>query len=681
VTAQPFSEDWQTPFAMPPFDRIRTEDFRPAFDAAMERHRVEIEALVTNPAAPDFANTIEALELAGQDLIKVSRVFYNLTGTLSDEPLRAVERDLAPLLARHRSAIFLDPRLFARVDAVFAKRATLGLDAEQQRLLERVHKGFVRAGARFSDDERKRLAEITERLATLGTTFAQNVLKDESDYVLLLDGEADLAGLSADFRASAAALAESRGHSGKHAVGLSRGHVETFLTFSSRRDLRETLFRAFIMRGENGGDTDNRSTIAETLALRSERAKMLGYDTYAAYKLDDTMAGSPEAVRDLLDRVWVAGRARAHEEAAQLQAMIEREGGNFELAAHDWRYYAEKVRRADFALDDNELRPYFPLERMIEAAFYVAGELFGLSFVERTDLPVYHPDARSFEIRDRTGKHLALFIGDYFARPSKRSGAWMSAFRSQQKLGGEQRPIIVNVLNVPKPAESEPALLSLDEARTLFHEFGHALHGMLSDVTYPTLAGTAVSSDFVELPSQLFEHWLLRPEVLRRYARHVTTDEVIPESLLNKVLAARTFNQGFATVEYCASTAVDLDYHLADPTQVQDPIRFEAQVLERIGMPREIAMRHRSPHFTHVFAGEGYASGYYSYLWSEVLDADAFAAFEETGDVFDKAVATRLRDYVYAAGNLRDPKDAYRGFRGRLPSVDALLKKRGLMEA
>ena len=681
MTAQPFSEVWQTPFAMPPFDRIETAQFRPAFEAAMAGHREEIETLIGNPAEPDFDNTIAALELAGQDLLKVSRVFYNLTGTMSDDALRAVERDMAPLLARHRSAIFLDPRLFARVDAVFAKRNDLGLDAEQLRLLERVHKGFVRAGAKLSDEQRKRLGEITETLASLGTQFAQNVLKDESDYFLLLDGEADLAGLPQDFRASAAALAEERGHKGKHAVGLSRGHVESFLTYSSRRDLRETLFRAFIMRGENGGSSDNRAVISQTLSLRTERAKLLGYDTYSAYKLDDTMAGSPDAVRELLDEVWAAGRSRAGSEAQRLQAMIDAEGGNFELAPHDWRYYADKVRRAEYALDDSELRGYFPLDRMIEAAFHVAKELFGLTFIERRDLPIYHPDVRCFEIRDRDGKHVALFLGDYFARGSKRSGAWMSAFRSQQKLGGEQRPIIVNVLNVPKPAEGEPALLSLDEARTLFHEFGHALHGMLSDVTYPSLAGTAVSTDFVELPSQLYEHWLLRPEVLRKYALHVKTGEPIPEALLNKVLAARTFNQGFATVEYCASTAVDLDFHLADPATIGDPIAFEAQVLAKIGMPREIVMRHRSPHFTHVFAGEGYASGYYSYLWSEVLDADAFAAFEETGDVFDQATAKRLRDYIYAAGNLRDPKEAYTAFRGRLPSVEPLLAKRGLIEA
>ena len=428
MTSQPFSEAWQTPFQIPPFGTIETAHFHPAFDVALLKHRAEIDALIGNPAEPDFANTIEALELAGQDLLKVSRVFYNLTGTMSDDGLRAVERDMAPILARHRSAIFLDPRLFARVDAVFQKRDSLGLDAEQQRLLERVHKGLVRAGAKLSHAERGRLSEITERLATLGTQFAQNVLKDESDYILVLESESDLAGLPADFLASAAALAEERGHKGKHAVGLSRGHVESFLTYSTRRDLRETLFRAFIMRGENGGASDNRAIIAETLALRGERAKLLGYATYANYKLDDTMAATPQAVQDLLTQVWTAGRARAGEEAKRLQAMIEQDGGNFELAPHDWRFYAEKIRRADYALDDSELRPYFPLDRMIEAAFFVAGELFGLSFVERKDLPVYHPDVRGFEIRGRDGKHLALFLGDYFARGSKRSGAWMSAF-------------------------------------------------------------------------------------------------------------------------------------------------------------------------------------------------------------------------------------------------------------
>jgi peptidyl-dipeptidase Dcp len=676
--SNPFFESWTTPFGLPPFDQIRTEHFLPAYEAALQAHEAEIDAIRLNAAAPDFANTIEAMEKAGRALTRVGGTFWNLAGTMSDDALREVERELSPRLARHRSKIYLDPVLFARVEAVHYARETSDLTDEQRRLVERIYKAFVRAGAKLAEDQRKRLAAITEELATLGTTFAQNVLKDESSFVLVLEQEDDLAGLPDDFRAAARALADERGHKDKWAVSLARGSVEAFLTHSTRRDLRETLFKHWIARGETGGATDNRATIARTLELRAERARLLGYQSYADFKLDDTMAEKPQAVRDLLDRVWSAGRKRAGEEAKRLQQMIEAEGGNFELAPHDWRHYAEKLRRADYALDDAELRAYFSLERMIEAAFHVAGELFGLRFEEKKGLPLYHPDLRIFEAKNAKGEHVALFIGDYFARTSKRSGAWMSAFRGQHNLGERQRPIIVNVLNIAKPPEGEPALLTIDEARTLFHEFGHALHGMLSNVTYPTLAGTSVSSDFVELPSQLYEHWLLRPEVLSRFARHVKTDAPMPEALLKKLMAARSFNQGFATVEYCASAFVDLDMHLADVSDTREPLDFERRVLEMIGMPREVVMRHRSPHFTHIFSGEGYAAGYYSYLWSEVLDADAFSAFEETGDVFHKETARKLHDFIYSAGNLRDPKQAYIAFRGRLPNADALIAKRGL---
>ena len=679
MSANPFFEAWTTPFEIPPFDRIETGHFREAYDVALSAHKAEIAAIINDPARPDFENTIVAMERAGEALKRVGSVFWNLAGTESTEALRAVEREMSPLLARHYSEIFLDPTLFARVDAVFEARAQAGYSPEELRVLERKHKAFIRSGAKLGEAQRQRLGAITEELATLGTRFAQNVLKDESGFVLVLDKEADLAGLPADFRAAAAALATERGHAGKWGVSLARGNVEAFLTHSTRRDLRETLFRQWSLRGETGGETDNGAVIARTLALRAERARLLGYETYADFKLDDTMAETPDAVRALLDQVWTAGRARAGLEVGRLQAMIEAEGGNFELAPHDWRHYAEKLRRAEYSIDDAALRAYFPLDRMIEAAFHVAGELFGLRFEEIKGLPVYNPDVRVFEAKDAQGRHVALFLGDYFARASKRSGAWMSAFRGQQKLVRDQRPIIVNVLNVARPPAGEPALLTIDEARTLFHEFGHALHGMLSNVTYPSLAGTAVSSDFVELPSQLYEHWLLRPEVLRQFARHAQTNEPIPDALIDKVMAARTFNQGFATVEFCASAFVDLEMHLEQGEGVSEPLAFERRVLETIGMPREIIMRHRSPHFSHIFSGEGYASGYYSYLWSEVLDADAFAAFEETGDIFHPATAKRLHDFVYSAGNLRDPKEAYTAFRGRLPTPDALLEKRGLV--
>jgi len=678
VSQNPFFEIWSTPFGMPPFDQIKVEHFQPAYDKALPQHVTEIAAIRDNSAPATFDNTIVAFEKAGGALLKINKVFWNLTGTESDEALQKIEREISPVLARHGSEIFLDAKMLERIEAVMDGAEWASLNDEQKRLTERMKKAFVSSGAKLNDAQRARLTEITARLATLGTQFSQNILKDEGDFVLWLETPEDLAGLSPDFLDAAAALAKSRDRAGKHAVGLSRGQVETFLTSSTRPDLREKLLDAFLARGEKGGESDNRAIIAETLALRDERAKLLGYETYAHYKLDDTMAETPEAVRALLDKVWPVGRKAAEREAERLAALAAQDGQNGPFRKADWRHYAEKLRARDYAINEQELRPYFPLSRMIEAAFFVAGKLFGLKFEERRDLKLYNPDVRAFDVQDANGAHVALFLGDYFARPSKRGGAWMSAFRTQQKLDGNIRPIIVNVLNIAKPARGDDPLLSLDEARTLFHEFGHALHGMLSDVTYPSLAGTAVSTDFVELPSQLYEHWLLQPEILSRFARHYETDEAIPQALIEKLKAARGFNQGFATVEYCASTFVDLDMHLKTPEATQDPLAFETEVLKSIDMPDAIAMRHRSPHFSHIFSGGHYAAGYYSYLWSEVLDADAFSAFEETGDIFHPETAQRLRTYIYGAGNLRDPKAAYIAFRGKLPGVEALLAKRGL---
>ena len=679
MSQNPFFENWSTPFGMPPFDQIKVEHFQPAYDKALPQHVAEIAAIRDNPAPATFDNTIVAFEKAGGALLKINKVFWNLTGTESDEALQKIEREISPVLARHGSEIFLDAKMLARIEAVMEAPEWATLNDEQKRLTERMKKAFVSSGAKLNDAQRARLTEITARLATLGTQFSQNILKDEGDFVLWLDTTEDLAGLSPDFLDAAAALAKSRDREGKHAVGLSRGQVETFLTSSTRPDLREKLLDAFLARGEKGGESDNRAIIAETLALRDERAKLLGYETYAHYKLDDTMAETPEAVRALLDKVWPVGRKAAEREAERLAALAAQDGQNGPFRKADWRHYAEKLRARDYAINEQELRPYFPLSRMIEASFFVASKLFGLKFEERRDLKLYNPDVRAFDVQDANGAHVALFMGDYFARPSKRGGAWMSAFRTQQKLDGNIRPIIVNVLNIAKPARGDDPLLSLDEARTLFHEFGHALHGMLSDVTYPSLAGTAVSTDFVELPSQLYEHWLLQPEDLSRFARHYETGEAIPQALIEKLKAARGFNQGFATVEYCASTFVDLEMHLKTPEATHDPLAFEAGVLKSIDMPDAIAMRHRSPHFSHIFSGGHYAAGYYSYLWSEVLDADAFSAFEETGDIFHPETAQRLRTYIYGAGNLRDPKAAYMAFRGKLPGVEALLAKRGLV--
>ena len=672
----PLLSDWTGPFGLPPLADIKAEHFLPAIERGLAAHRAEIDGIAADPAAPTFANTIVALEKGGRDLERVCNVFFVLAGANTNDAIEEVEREVSPLLARHNNAIYLNRALYARIADLHARRDRLGLNAEQARVLDRYHTRFVRAGGALDKAAQDRLAAINERLASLGTQFGQNVLADEKSYALILD-EDDLAGLPDFARAAARAAAEERGEGGKYAITLARSSCEGFLQFSARRDLREKIFQAWIKRGENGGVTDNRALIAEMIALRAERAKLLGYSTYADYRLDDQMAKTPAAARKLLDEVWGRARAKALGERDELQKLIADDGGNFALAPWDWRYYAERLRKARFDLDEAELKPYLQLDKMIEAAFETARRLFGLSFTP-VSMPLYHPDARSWEVKDRNGAHIGLFIGDYFARASKHSGAWMTSLRDQEKLAGSVRPIILNICNFTKPPAGEPALLSFDDARTLFHEFGHALHGLLSNVTYPLLAGTAVSSDFVELPSQLYEHWLEVPEILQIYARHAVTDEPMPKQLLDRVLATRTFNQGFATVEYAACALVDLDIHALPDSTKLDASQFERDDLRRIHMPAEIVMRHRLPHFQHLFSGGGYAAGYYSYMWSEVLDADAFEAFTETGNAFDPATAQRLRDYVYSAGNLRDPAEAYEAFRGRLPSVDALLKKRGL---
>jgi peptidyl-dipeptidase Dcp len=663
-------------FGLPAFGAVTPDHFRPAFDAALAQHRAEIDAIAASAGTPTFANTIEALEKSGRALERVANVFFVLAGADTGDAIEAVERDVSPLLARHSNALYLNRALYARIADLYARRDTLELSAEQARVLDRYHTRFVRAGAALDQAQQDRLAAINERLATLGTQFGQNVLADEKSYALVLD-EGDLAGLPDFARDAARAAAEERGHSGKYAVTLARSSAETFLQFSARRDLREKLFQAFIKRGENGGATDNRATIAETVKLRAERAALLGFATFADYRLDDQMAKTPAAARKLLEEVWTRARARALADRDDLQKLIAEEGGNFALAPWDWRYYAEKLRKARYDLDESEIKPYFELDRMIAAAFDTAGRLFGLSFTP-VDVPLYHPDARAWEVTDKSGAHVGLFIGDYFARASKHSGAWMTSLRDQEKLTGSVTPIILNICNFSKPASGEPALLSFDDARTLFHEFGHALHGLLSNVTYPLLSGTAVPSDFVELPSQLYEHWLEVPEILQTYARHARTGAPMPQDLLDRVLATRTFNQGFALVEYTSCAILDLDVHALPQSDKLDVDGFEKQALERIHMPAELVMRHRLPHFQHLFSGGGYAAAYYSYMWSEVLDADAFAAFSETGNAFDPATAQRLRDYIYSAGNLRDPGEAYKAFRGRLPTVEALLKKRGI---
>ncbi|PRD40959.1 peptidase M3 [Phyllobacterium phragmitis] len=669
--------NWSGPLGLPDFTAFSDDDFGPAFDAALAGDLAEIEAIAAATEKPDIDNTLKALQLTGKALEHVSAIFWLRAGAYTNETIQAMEREIAPKLSRHYSKIMMDSRLFGRIDALYAARDTLDLDEETLRVLEKIWKRFVRSGAKLDDAGKMLLADINEKLAALGAQFGQNVLKDEADWALFITDEADLAGLPDFVRHAMRGAAEERGRPDAWAVILARSIIEPFLSFSENRTLREKAFHAFAKRGENGGSSDNRAIVAETVALRAEMAKLLGYESFAAYKLDDTMAKTPEAVMELLEPVWEKARARAAQDEAELERLIAAEGRNHKVAPWDWRYYAEKRRAERFAFDEAELKPYLQLEKIIEASFAVATRLFGIHFEEKKDIPTWHPDVRVWEVKNPDGSRRGLFMGDYFSRQSKRSGAWMSALQSQHKLDGFAEPMIYNVMNFAKPPKGEPALLSLDGARTLFHEFGHALHGLLSDVTWPAISGTAVSRDFVELPSQLYEHWLTVPEVLETYALHYRTGEPMPKALLDKMLAAKTFNAGFDTVEFTASALVDMAFH-AGGEPVTDPLAFEAETLKKLSMPDAIIMRHRTPHFTHVFSGGGYAAGYYSYMWSEVLDADAFSAFEETGDAFNPELAARLKQYIYSAGGSRDPENLYKAFRGKMPTPDAMIAKRGL---
>jgi peptidyl-dipeptidase Dcp len=665
----PLLQDWDTPFGLAPFDAISDDDFAPALDEALTAHRAEIDAIAGDPNAPDFDNTIGAMEAAGGALDKFLGAFFTVAGADSNPAREALQRDFSPKLAAHFSEISSNKALFARVAALWAGRDDLDLTDEQARVLMLTHRGFVRAGAALEGAEEQRMKDIKARLAVLGTQFTQNLLADERSWFMVLS-EDDLEGLPDFVVGAARAAGEEKGAAGP-VVTLSRSLIVPFLQFSPRRDLREKAFLAWEARGANGGDTDNRAIAAETLALREERANLLGYGTFADFKLETEMAKTPDAVRGLLMDVWEPAKRQANADADVLTQMMHDDGINGDLAPWDWRYYAEKRRAAEHDLDEAALKPYFQLDRMIDAAFACATRLFGLNFAP-LDVPLYHPDCRAWEVT-RDGNHVAVFIGDYFARGSKRSGAWCSAMRAQAKFPKVQSPVVINVCNF---AKSDPALLSYDDARTLFHEFGHALHQMLSNVTYESVSGTSVARDFVELPSQLYEHWLEVPEVLGEFATHAKTGAPMPQEMLEKVLGAATFDMGFQTVEYVASALVDLAFHDGPPPT--DPMAKQAEVLGALGMPEAIRMRHATPQFAHVFSGDGYSSGYYSYMWSEVMDADAFEAFEEAGGAFDPERAKALEEHILSTGGSRDAAELYVAFRGRLPGVEALLKGRGL---
>jgi peptidyl-dipeptidase Dcp len=676
----PLLQTWDAPHGLPPFALLRPAHFEPALREAMRRHREELAAIAGQPAAPSFANTVAAFDAAGKLLARVAAVFYNLTSSATSPELQAVQRAMAGPMAAHSSAVYMDAALFARFDALHEQRRTRGLTPEQQRLLERVHLDFVRAGARLAPAPQARYAQVMEDLAQLTTQFAQNVLHDESTWQLVLQGEADLAGLPDFVRASAHQAAADRGLDG-HVITLSRSLVVPFLSFSARRDLREQAWRAWVGRGEHAGEHDNREVARDILRLRNEQARLHGRVCFADHALADTMAGTRAAVQGLLDEVWPRALAAVQRERAELLSVMHAEGVDESIEAWDWRYWAEKVRRDRFAIDDAEIKPYFRLENMVAAAFDCAQRLFGLSFVPRDDLPVYHPDVKAYEVHDATGAAVGVFLQDNFARPTKRSGAWMSSLRWQHRNGSAQLPVILNNNNFAKGGSEQPTLLSLDDARTLFHEFGHGLHGLLSDVTYERLSGTQVLRDFVELPSQIFEHWIAEPEVLQRHARHWQTGEPIPLALVQRLHEARRFNQGYETVRYTASALVDMAVHsLEAPEPPADLCAFESERLNELGLPHGVGLNHRLVHFQHLFAGSSYAAGYYVYLWAEVLDADGYDAFVEAGSPFDAAVAAKLKRHVYAAGNSVEPGATYGAFRGRPPTVQPLLKKRGLLE-
>ncbi|AKJ06294.1 peptidyl-dipeptidase Dcp [Archangium gephyra] len=669
---------WTGPYGgVPPFDKVRVEQFKPALEAAMEEARRELAAIANNPDAPTFENTIAAMESAGKTLDDVE-TFYGIWGsTLSGPELQAIQREMAPKLAAFSDEITQNEKLFQRIEAVYQSPEKAKLTPEQQRLSWLRYTNFVRAGAKLDAGAKKRMAGINQRLASLYTSFSQNVLADEENYVVVLESEADLAGLPDSVRAGAAAAAEARGMKGKWAVTNTRSSMEPFLTYSARRDLREKVWRNYVNRGDNGDARDNNKIISEVLQLRAERAKLLGYATHAHWRLENTMAKTPERAMQLMEAVWTPAVARAREEVADMQAVANKEGAKLKIEPWDYRYYAEKVRKAKYDLDQNEVKPYLQLEKLREGMFWVAGELFGFSFTPVDNVPVYHPDVRVWEVKDKaSGKHVGLWYFDPYARPGKRSGAWMNAYRNQERFKGEVSTIVSNNSNFVKGAPGEAVLISWSDAETLFHEFGHALHGLNSNVTYPTLSGTSVARDYVEFPSQLLEHWLSTPEVLNTYALHYQTGKPIPPALVAKIEKASTFNQGFDTVEYLSSALVDMKLHLAGSQQI-DPDAFERDTLGTLGMPKEIVMRHRTPQFGHVFAGDGYSAGYYSYLWSDTLTADAFEAFTEGKGPYDKAVAERLRKNVFSVGNTVDPAEAYRSFRGKDAGIDALMRKRG----
>jgi len=674
----PLLADWTGPYGgIPPFDRVQVAHFKPALEAGMAEQLAEIERITSSREAPTFENTLAAMERAGSTLDRVSTIYGVWSSTMNGAEFQAVEREMAPRMAAFQDQITQNDALFRRIEAVYTSPDTARLTPEQRRLAWRYYTNFVRAGAKLDGAAKTRMSEINQRLAGLYTQFSQNVLKDETEQTLVLRDTAELRGLPQSIRDAAAAAAAGKGMQGAWLINNTRSSIDPFLTYAERRDLRERAWKMFVDRGETGA-TENNEIIREILKLRAERANLLGYPTHAHWRLENAMAKTPERAMQLMEAVWTPAVARVRQEVTDMQAVADSEGARIRIEPWDYRFYAEKVRKARYDLDQNQVKPYLQLDKLREGMFWVAGELFGFGFKPVTNVPTYHPDVKVWEVTDRaSGRHVGLWYFDPYARAGKRSGAWMNAYRNQERFNGEVTTIVSNNSNFVKGQPGEPTLISWDDATTLFHEFGHALHGLSSNVNYPSLSGTAVARDYVEFPSQLLEHWLATPQVLQRYAVHYQTGAPIPQELVERIKRASTFNQGFGTVEYLASALVDMKLHLEGSRDI-DPREFERRTLAQLGMPREIVMRHRTPQFGHVFAGDGYSAGYYSYLWSDVITADAAEAFAEApGGLYDPAVAKRLRDYIFSIGNTVDPADAYRAFRGRDPSIDALMRKRG----
>jgi len=674
----PLLAKWTGPYGgIPPFNVVEVSHFKPALEAGMEENLAEIDKIASMQQAPDFENTIAALEHTGQTLDRVQKIYGIWSGNMSGPEFQTVEREMAPKLAAFSDKITQNEKLFKRIEAVYNSPEKQKLSAEQQRLAWYYHNLFVRSGAKLDADAKVRLSQINQKLAGLFTRFGQNVLADETDQMLVLEKENDLEGLPQSLKDAAAGDAAGKKLQGKWVISNTRSSVDPFLTFSARRDLREKAWKMFVNRGDNGGEHDNNAVISEILQLRAERARLLGYATHAHWRLENTMAKTPENALALLEAVWTPAVARVREEVTDMQTLANKEGASITIEPWDYRFYQEKVRKARYDLDQNEVKPYLQLEKLREGIFWVAGELFNFNFSPATNVPVYHPDVRVWEVTDKiTKRHIGLWYFDPYARKGKRSGAWMNSYRDQERMDGETTTIVSNNSNFVKGKPGEPVLISWDDAETMFHEFGHALHGLSSNVTYPSLSGTAVVRDYVEFPSQLLEHWLSTPEVLQRFALHFQTGKPIPQDLVNRIERAATFNEGFATTEYLSSALIDMKLHLSTAPKI-DADAFERETLASLGMPKELVMRHRTPQFNHVFSGDGYSAGYYSYLWSDVLTADAFGAFTEAGGPYDKTVAARLRKNVFSVGNTIDPVEGYRGFRGRDAKIDALMKKRG----